>query len=203
MLKLQPKMEVGTWILVLWIPVPYQYTISMHMLSRFSRVWLFVTLWSVALQGCLSMGFPRQEYRVGCHFLLQRVFLTQGLNPVSCTAGRFFTAEPPEKPSINTLPLFLVRIPNYMSAGSHTTFYHLYSTPSHPTPSNGYESPTMSRKQYGGLKCQSDTLKFYQVFLVVWLTLLKLSKDSRVWSQLFHSSQPMVPYKAYSWYCYP
>ena len=31
----------------------------------------------------LSMGFPRQEYwsGVGCHFLLQRIFLTQESNP--------------------------------------------------------------------------------------------------------------------------
>ena len=33
----------------------------------------------VALQGPLSMEFPRQE--VGCHFLLQRSFSTQGSNP--------------------------------------------------------------------------------------------------------------------------
>ena len=32
------------------------------MLSRFSCVQLFVTLWTVALQAPLSMGFSRQEY---------------------------------------------------------------------------------------------------------------------------------------------
>ena len=32
------------------------------MLSRFSHVWLFVILWTVALQAPLSMGFSRQEY---------------------------------------------------------------------------------------------------------------------------------------------
>ena len=32
------------------------------MLSHFSRVRLFVTLWAVALQAPLSMGFSRQEY---------------------------------------------------------------------------------------------------------------------------------------------
>ena len=31
-------------------------------LSRFSRVWLFVTPWTVARQAPLSMGFSRQEY---------------------------------------------------------------------------------------------------------------------------------------------
>ena len=31
-------------------------------LSHFSRVWLCVTLWTLALQAPLSMGFSRQEY---------------------------------------------------------------------------------------------------------------------------------------------
>ena len=31
-------------------------------LSRFSHIWLFVTLWTVACQAPLSMGFSRQEY---------------------------------------------------------------------------------------------------------------------------------------------
>ena len=34
-------------------------------LSRFSRVQLFVTLWTVAHQTPLSMGFSRQEYWSG------------------------------------------------------------------------------------------------------------------------------------------
>ena len=32
------------------------------MLSCFSRIWLFATLWTVACQAPLSMGFSRQEY---------------------------------------------------------------------------------------------------------------------------------------------
>ena len=36
---------------------------------------------TVARQAPLSMGFFRQETGVGCHFLLQGIFLTQGLNP--------------------------------------------------------------------------------------------------------------------------
>ena len=35
------------------------------MLGRFSRVQLFVTLWAVAHQASLSMGFSRQEYWSG------------------------------------------------------------------------------------------------------------------------------------------
>ena len=39
-----------------------------HVLSRFSRIWLFATLWAVAHQAPLFMGFSRQEYwsRVSC-----------------------------------------------------------------------------------------------------------------------------------------
>ena len=47
-------------------------------LSRFSRVQLFVTLWSLAHQTPLSMGFPRQEYWSSFHFLLKGISLTQG-----------------------------------------------------------------------------------------------------------------------------
>ena len=50
------------------------------MLSLSSRVRLFVTLWTVARQAPLSMGFSRQEYWRGCPALLQGIFLTQGLN---------------------------------------------------------------------------------------------------------------------------
>ena len=35
------------------------------MLSRFSRVWLFVTPWTVACQAPLSMGFSREEHWSG------------------------------------------------------------------------------------------------------------------------------------------
>ena len=36
--------------------------------------------WTAAHQAPLSMGFSRQEAGVGCHFLLQGIFLTQGSN---------------------------------------------------------------------------------------------------------------------------
>ena len=39
--------------------------------------------------------FPSKNTGVGCHFLLQGIFSTQGLNLAPCTAGGFFTAEPP------------------------------------------------------------------------------------------------------------
>ena len=48
--------------------------------SCFSHVWFFVTPWTVAHQSPLSIGFSRQEYWSGCHFIIQGVFLTQGSN---------------------------------------------------------------------------------------------------------------------------
>ena len=36
-------------------------------------------------------GFPGKNAGVGCHFLLQEIFLTQRLSKVSCIAGGFFT----------------------------------------------------------------------------------------------------------------
>ena len=39
-----------------------------------SHVQLSVTLWTVVRQAPLSIGFLRQEYGVGCRFLLQGIF---------------------------------------------------------------------------------------------------------------------------------
>ena len=51
--------------------------------SRYSRARLFATLWTIACQATLSMGFSRKEYWSGlpCHALLQGVFPTQESNP--------------------------------------------------------------------------------------------------------------------------
>ena len=56
---------------------------SVHtcMISHFSSVWLFVTLWIVAHQAPLSMGFFSKNTGMGYHALLQGILLTQGLNP--------------------------------------------------------------------------------------------------------------------------
>ena len=45
-----------------------------------NRVQLFVTPWTEAHQAPLSMDFPGKNTGMGCHFLLQEVFPTQGLN---------------------------------------------------------------------------------------------------------------------------
>ena len=64
--------------------------------SHFNCVQLFATLWTVAHQAPLSMGFCRQKYWSGlsCPCQLQEIFLTQGLNPPLISpalAVRFFT----------------------------------------------------------------------------------------------------------------
>ena len=43
-------------------------------------VWLFVIPWSVSCQAPCPWNFPGKNIGVGCHFLLQGIFLTQGLN---------------------------------------------------------------------------------------------------------------------------
>ena len=40
------------------------------MLSCFSSVWLLVTLWPVAYQAPLPMGFSRQEYSVSTRYII-------------------------------------------------------------------------------------------------------------------------------------
>ena len=47
----------------------------------FRRVQLFSTPWTASHQAPLSMGFPRQDYWSGLHFLLQEFFPTQRSNP--------------------------------------------------------------------------------------------------------------------------
>ena len=52
------------------------------LLVELSRVWLFVTSWTVAHQAPLSMGFfPGKNTGVDCHFLLQGTFPTQESSP--------------------------------------------------------------------------------------------------------------------------
>ena len=65
------------------------------MLSHFNHVQLFVTLWTVAHQASLSMGFSKQEYWSGLPCPLPGDFPNRGIEPASLTspalAGRFFT----------------------------------------------------------------------------------------------------------------
>ena len=69
-----------------------------------SHVQLFATPWTVACQVPLFMGFPRQEYWSVLPFPSPGDLSHPGIEPVSpALAGRFFTTEPPGKPSSTTL----------------------------------------------------------------------------------------------------
>ena len=63
--------------------------------SRFSPVWLFETLWTVACQAPLSVGFSRQEYKSGLLCPPPGDLPNPGIEPSSLMppvlAGRFFT----------------------------------------------------------------------------------------------------------------
>ena len=71
-----------------------------------SHVWLFAVPWTVAHQAPLSVGFSRQEYWSGLPFP------PPGDLPETEINGRFFTTEPPGKPSLlltlaQSTPFFL------------------------------------------------------------------------------------------------
>ena len=56
----------------------------------------FVTLWTIAHQAPLSMGFSRQEYWSGLPCLPPGDLPNPGIKPMSpALAGGFFTIEPP------------------------------------------------------------------------------------------------------------
>ena len=60
-----------------------------------SRVWLFVTLWTIVCQAPLSTGCFRQEYWSGLPFPPPRDLSVPGIEPESpALAGGFFTTEP-------------------------------------------------------------------------------------------------------------
>ena len=63
----------------------------LKVLSPFSRVQLFATLWAVARQAPLSKGLSRQEYWSGLPCPLPRDLPDPGMEPTSpALAGRFF-----------------------------------------------------------------------------------------------------------------
>ena len=66
-----------------------------------SRAWLFATLWTVACPAPPSMGFSRQEYWMGCHFLLQGIFPTQGSNSGLSRCGQTLPSEPQGNPGVD------------------------------------------------------------------------------------------------------
>ena len=77
-------------------------SLLLHVLSHFSHVPLFATLWTVAHQAPLSMGFSRQEYWSGLPFPPPGDLPDPKIKPTSLAspalAGGFFATVPPGKP---------------------------------------------------------------------------------------------------------
>ena len=64
---------------------------------RFSHVWLFVTLWTIACQAPLSMGFSRQEYWSKLPFPTPGDLPDPGTEPSSNWQASSLPPVPPEK----------------------------------------------------------------------------------------------------------
>ena len=94
-----------------------------RVLSHFSLVWLFVTLWTVAYQAPLSMGFSRQEYWSGLPCPPPGDLPDPGMKPASLRSpalvGRFFT----------TSATWETHIKQYIKA-NETGFQPFFFTPS-------------------------------------------------------------------------
>ena len=69
------------------------------MFNRFSRVRLFVTLWTVAHQDPLSMGFPRQEYWSGVPCPPPGDLPNPGIEPVSIMSPALAGGSLPQAPA--------------------------------------------------------------------------------------------------------
>ena len=83
--------------------------LCMHvcMLSHFSCVRLFVTLWTVAIQAPLSMGFSRQEYWSGLPCPSPGNLPNLGIEPASLVSPAMvngLTLVPPRKLSVYAYP---------------------------------------------------------------------------------------------------
>ena len=94
----EAKREAYCWII--------SASVCACMLSPFSPVWLFATLWTVACQAPLSLGFSRQEYWSGLPCSSPGDLLSPGIKPEFPGAPAFqmsffffLTTEPPGNPS--------------------------------------------------------------------------------------------------------
>ena len=75
---------------------------SCAVLGRFNSVWLFATLWRVAHQAPLSMGFSRQEYWSGMTFPTPGDLPGPGMEPGSpASQAESLLTEPTGKPSVS------------------------------------------------------------------------------------------------------
>ena len=95
-------LEVSQQIAVPWRGtswVPFElFCMYACMGSRFSHVWLFETLWTVAQQAILSMGSPGKNREWVTLPSFKGSSRSRDRTLVTCTASRFLTTEPQGKP---------------------------------------------------------------------------------------------------------
>ena len=79
-------------------------------LSRFSHIQLFATLWTVALQASLYMGFSMQEYWSGLPCPPPEDLPNSGIKTASLTSpaliGKFFTTSATWEAHVNIYIIF-------------------------------------------------------------------------------------------------
>ena len=107
--------------------------------SRFSLVWLFATLWTVARQVPLSTGFSRQEYWSGLPYPPSGDLPEPGIKPVSTfpvLADMFLTTSTTRKPktllafhyALWAWALFNTTLLSWGALGSSSGIHHLWGT---------------------------------------------------------------------------
>ena len=88
-------------------------TVRAGVLSRFSHVQIFVTLWTAARQASLSMGFSRQEYWSGLPSPSPGDLPDPGIEPMSLSsptlADDYLPLAPPGKPFMYVVATLLCR----------------------------------------------------------------------------------------------
>ena len=101
-----------------WTQEPRQRAWHARMLNYFSHVWVFMTLWTIAHQAPLSMGFFRQEYWSGLPFSSPKDLPSPGIKPRSPTLQvDFLPFELPGKPHLTLFILFILFICNHKLYG--------------------------------------------------------------------------------------
>ena len=115
-------LEVSQQIAVPWRGtswVPFElFCMYACMGSRFSHVWLFATLWTVAQQAILSMGSPGKNREWVTLPSFKGSSRSRDRTLVTCTASRFLTTEPQGKPIQFSSVTQCVRLCNPMNCST-------------------------------------------------------------------------------------
>ena len=140
------------------------------MVKLLTCIRLFVTLWTIACQAPLSMGFPGQEYWSELPLPSPGNLPNPGIEPASPTlAGGFFTTEPQEASNYNSRYYQMQRrVQSSLKQVGHITielftWHHM----------NAYYFTNL------------DSIHFFLTQVNIWKTLFKDEKTSYNWEKIF------------------